>query len=341
MIDPHVHCRDWNQKHKETIEHALHVAERAGLSAIFDMPNTNPLIISKETVEKRLADAEKCKSKVFYGMYIGLTSDENQIKNAVNCWKEYFPKVVGLKMYAGKSVENLAIIEEEKQRFVYKTLAKCNYGGVLAVHCEKESLIRPELFNPENPRTWSFARPPESEVESVKDQIRFAEESGFEGNLHICHVSVPESVDIINNVKNVSISCGVTPHHCMLNYEMIPVRKQGLIYKVNPPLRDRESSENMIPLLKSGKIDFIETDHAPHTLDDKLEKQMSGFPGMPFYPSFIKQLYDIYEFSEKQIQELTHTNIESIFNIKIPLLNIKQPDFNLENEYEFDVYTLK
>jgi dihydroorotase-like cyclic amidohydrolase len=97
----------------------------------------------------------------------------------------------------------------------------------------------------------------------------------------------------------------------------------------------------MIPLLKSGKIDFIETDHAPHTLDDKLEKQMSGFPGMPFYPSFIKQLCDIYEFSEKQIQELTHTNIESIFNIKIPLLNIKQPDFNLENEYEFDVYTLK
>lgn len=341
MIDPHVHCRDWTQSHKETIAHALSIAERAGLSGIFDMPNTDPAITSSELVKKRLEDARKCHSKVFYGLYIGLTSDKNQIKEAVDTWKEYFPHVVGLKMFAGKSVGNLAVINEDEQRNVYRSLVKYNYSGILAVHCEKESLMRPELFDSENnPRTHSYARPPESEIESVKDQIKFAEEERYEGGLHICHVSVPESVDIINNTKNVSISCGVTPHHCMLSYELIPVRKQGLIYKVNPPLRCREHSEKMVSLLKSGKIDFIETDHAPHTLEDKLEKQMSGFPGIPFYPSFIKQLHELYDFSEKQIQELTHKNIESIFNIKIPLLNIK-PNFNLEKEYEFDVYTLK
>jgi len=340
MIDPHVHCRDWNQSHKETIKHALHVAEKAGLSAIFDMPNTDPAIISEELVEKRLADAEKCKSKVFYGLYIGLTSDESQIRNAVNCWKEYFPKVVGLKMFAGKSVGNLAIIDEEKQNFVYRTLANCNYGGVLAVHCEKESLLNPKLFNPENPKTWSFARPPESEIESIKDQIKFAEEAEFEGDLHICHVSVPDSVEIINNIKYVVVSCAATPHHCMLNYEMIPESKEGMVYKVNPPLRDRKSSEKMLSLLKNGKIDFIETDHAPHTLKEKLEDKMSGFPGISFYPHFIKYL-EKQGFSQEQIDNLTHKNICNIFNIDIPLRKNTEPDFNLANEYEFDVYHLK
>jgi dihydroorotase len=337
MIDPHVHCRDWNQKHKETIEHALYVAEKAGLSRISDMPNPDPAITSEETVEKRLADAEKIKSKVDYSLYIGLTSVENQIIGAVNCWKKYFPKVVGLKMYAGKSVGNLAIIDEEKQRFVYKTLAKYNYGGVLAVHCEKESLLKPELFNPNNPRTWSFARPPESEIESIKDQIKFAEEAEFEGDLHICHVSVPDSVDIINSTKYVVISCGVTPHHCMLNYEMIPESKEGLIYKVNPPLRSREHSEKLFSLLKKGKIDFIETDHAPHTLKEKLEDKMSGFPGMPFYPHFIKYL-EKDGFSSEQIYNLTHKNICNIFNIDVPLRKNIKPDFNLHKEYEVDVY---
>jgi dihydroorotase len=340
MIDPHVHCRDWNQKHKETIEHALHVAEKAGLSAIFDMPNTEPAIISRETVERRLADAEKCNNNVFYGLYIGLTSDENQIRDAVELWKEYFPRVVGLKMYAGHSTGNLGIIRENEQRLVYMALAKYNYGGVLAVHCEKESLLKPELFNPENPRTHSFARPPESEFESVKDQARFAEEAEFEGNLHICHVSVPDSVEIINNTKYAVISCAATPHHCMLNYEMIPESREWLIYKVNPPLRDRKSSEKMLSLLKNGNIDFIETDHAPHTLKEKLEDKMSGFPGLPYYPHFIEHLKKD-GFSQEQIHNLTYKNICNIFNIDVPLRKSIEPDFNLDKEYDFDVYKTK
>jgi len=340
MIDPHVHCRDWNQKHKETIEHALQVAEKAGLSAIFDMPNTDPPIVSRETVEKRIVDAEKCHSKIFYGFYIGLTSDENQIIEAVNLWKEYSSNVVGLKMYAGHSVGSLGIIKEDEQRLVYRTLASHNYGGVLAVHCEKESLLRPELFNPENPKTHSFARPPESEIESVKDQIKFAEEVNFEGNLHICHVSVPDSVELVNNAKYVMISCAVTPHHCMLNYEMIPESKEGLIYKVNPPLRSREHSEKLFSLLKNGKIDFIETDHAPHTLKEKLENKMSGFPGLPFYPNFIKYL-EKKGFSKDQIYNLTYGNICRIFNADIPLIRNPELSFNLDKEYEFDVYEAK
>lgn len=343
MIDPHVHCRDWGQSYKETIEHALLVAEKISLSGIFDMPNTSPPINSRELIERRLADASKIKSPVFYGVYAGLTSDTNQIKEVVKAWRELFPKVVGLKMFAGHSVGNLGIVMEGEQKLVYRTLAEEGYVGVLAVHCEKESLLKPNLWNPSNPKSHSFARPPESEIESVKDQINFAQANKFKGVLHIAHVSVPQSVDLIEEArqqKMIRISCGLTPHHCLLNYDLISESKEGILYKVNPPLRGKDSSKRMLALLKEGKIDWIETDHAPHTLKDKLEEPfMSGFPGLPFYPHFLKFLREN-GFSDEQIENLTHRNICKIFNINLPELN-KVPDFRLNTEYEVDIYQEK
>ncbi len=343
MIDPHVHCRDWDQGYKETIQHALLVAEKIGLSGIFDMPNTSPPINSRETIEKRLADAAKIKSKVFYGIYAGLSADKNQIRQVVKAWKELFPKVVGLKMFAGHSVGNLGIVQEEEQKLVYQTLTDEGYEGVLAVHCEKESFLKPKLWNPSNPKSHSFARPAESEIESIRDQIIFAQESKFKGVLHIAHVSVPKSIDLIEKArqqKKIRISCGLTPHHCFLNYETVPESKEGLLYKVNPPLRSKDSAKKMLTFLKEGKIDWIETDHAPHTLKEKLEKLfMSGFPGLPFYPHFLKFLLEN-GFSKHQIRDLTHKNICNTFGINLPELS-KTPDFGLDKEYEVNVYQRK
>lgn len=340
MIDPHVHCRDWTQNHKETIAHALSVAERTGLSGIFDMPNTSPPINSRELIKKRLDDAYKIESPVFYGIYAGLTSDSIQIREVVETWKELFPKVVGLKMFAGHSVGNLGIIKEEEQKRVYQTLSNEGYDGVLVVHCEKEGLLKSSLWNPSNPKSHSYARPNESEVESVRDQIAFATEYQFRGVLHIPHISVPESVDLVDETRkkgSIRISCGLTPHHCLLSYDLIPESKEGLIYKVNPPLRDSVSCEGMLELLKQGKIDWIETDHAPHTLKEKLEEPfMSGFPGLAFYPHFLEFLRGN-GFSEEQLRNLTHKNICDTFGFDLLERNIT-PDRKLHTEYEVDVY---
>lgn len=346
MIDPHVHCRDWNQSHKETIKHALSVAERAGLSGIFDMPNTNPPITTRELVEKRLYDAGKLNSPVFYGLYIGMTSSPSQIGEATATWRELFPKVVGLKMFAGHSVGNLGIIQEAEQRIVYQTLSDEGYKGVLAVHCEKESLLRLDLWNPKVPASHSYARPPEAEIKSIEDQIRFATDSQFRGRLHIAHTSLPESVELVNSARKqgaIKISCGVTPHHCCLDYESMPDFPDGLLRKVNPPLRDKNSAKRMLDLLREGKIDWIETDHAPHTLKEKLQfphNAMSGFPGLPFYPHFLNYLRK-QGFSDEQLRDLTHNNICNIFGFTLPELERKMPDLELNGEYEVDVYKEK
>jgi dihydroorotase len=340
MIDPHVHCRDWKQAHKETISHTLTIAEKIGLSGIFDMPNTSPPINSRDLIEKRLADAYKINSPVFYGVYAGLSSNPDQIREITNTYRELFPKVVGLKMFAGHSVGNLGIIKGDEQKRVYQTLSSEDYQGVLVVHCEKERLLKPNLWNPLNPKSHSYARPYESEVESVKNQIEFAEESKFKGILHIAHISVPESVNLVDKARkeeNIRVTCGLTPHHCLLNYELIPDSQDGLIYKVNPPLRDSTSQKRMLELLKQEKIDWIETDHAPHTLKEKLEEPfMSGFPGLPFYPHFLDFL-KLNGFSEEQLRNLTHKNICNTFGITLPEKDINS-NKELHIEYEVDVY---
>ncbi|MBR9704839.1 hypothetical protein GOV12_05485 [Candidatus Pacearchaeota archaeon] len=319
-IDPHVHCRDGKQSHKETVKHALEVCERAGVDAIFDMPNIDPPIANRDTVLDRLKLADLSNSKVFYGLYIGLTSDEGQIREAVSLWKELFPRVVGLKMYAGKSVGDLAVIKYEDLDKVYKILSEVGFDGVLALHCEKESFVDNSLFNPEKPWTHNESRPFIAELSSVQDQIGLCIKNKFKGNLHICHVTVPESVDYIRYMKNkfkeLRISCGVTPHHLFLNIDMMR-SDNGLLMKVNPPVRDSLRQKTMLEYLKCGYIDFIETDHAPHTKEEKMgPPYMSGIPWLNKWPLFVDILRSK-GIDDNLISDLTFNNVLKIYNINI------------------------
>jgi dihydroorotase len=191
FIDPHVHCRDWNEQGKSTIAEVMNLARSQGIVAIFDMPNTKPPILTKSDVELRLWTAESQKSESGYYTYIAATSNQKQLRKAADVVKRN-PKVVGIKMFAGISNNrDLSIIDPEEQKYVYKTLKQEKYNGVIAVHCEEESLGRPELWAPANPSTWNLAKPPIMEIKGVENQIRFAKETGFEGHLHIAHTSTP------------------------------------------------------------------------------------------------------------------------------------------------------
>jgi len=333
FIDPHVHCRDGAQAYKETVKHALKVAEKAGFTAVFDMPNTNPPIDSKELVKQRLELAKEAESPVWYGLYMALTADPNQIKEAVDTYNE-FKQVIGFKLYAGHSVGRIGVINEEDQKKVYQTLTEKGYKGVIVLHCEKESMITD--WNPEEPVSHAHARPWQAEVESVKDQIRFAKEAGFQGILHIAHTSVPESVKIVNAENEIKVTCGVCPHHLLLDYTAME-KFQGIIMKMNPPLRPPGMNKELLQMLKEGKINWIETDHAPHTYKEKTHKPfMSGITGLQKYPKFINWLRSN-GLSEEQIKRITFDSIARTFGLDLQP-RVCTPKLDLENEYDFDPY---
>jgi len=303
-IDPHCHCRDGKEAYKTTIREVSEIAEKQGIVAIFDMPNTNPPILTEKDVKKRLELVKKRKPKVKYFLYVGLTSEEKQIKEAVEVVQKY-PQVVGLKLY-------------KPNEEIYRILAKLGYQGVLAVHCEKERYLRPFQWDPKRPWTHSWAWPVLAEVFSVNDQIRFAKMSNFQGNLHICHISCPESVDLVWEAKkDLNITCGVTPHHILFSNDLLRETKNGLLYKVNPPLRDLKRVKELRKRLFEKKVDWIETDHAPHTWEEKLTPPyLSGVPSLHLYQGFLVWL-NSQGMIWPEIKRLTYWNIKRAFGEKV------------------------
>lgn len=323
-IDCHVHTRDDGEAYKETVKGVSRKAAEQGIIAICGMPNTVPPILRRKDIERRLSLIQEEKPLVKNFLFVGITLDKKQIKEAALAVRK-FPEVVGIKLYAGPTTNALGVNNEEDQRMIYQTLSELNYTGVIAVHCEKESELKTELWDPKKPWTHGKARPIRAEVEAVKDQIRFAKEANFSGHLHICHISLVQALEIIQETQDkgsVNTSAEVTPHHLLLDERVMHGEWQnGLMFKVNPPLRPREEAERLrekvISLIKEGANWLcIATDYAPHAPEERLK---------PPYPSGIAdyslygQLLDIMNeegLSWREIEMLTYRNVKEIFNGK-------------------------
>ena len=337
VLDIHVHDRGGPEAYKETPQHALEVARDSGVSGIFVMPNTKPALFTEELVRERLVHAASIGIKdVFYGIYMGLTKDSEQIKKAIGAYQKLHPKVVGFKLYAGHSVNELGVIDVEDQFKIFETLSREGFNGVLAVHCEKENLMRNETFNPEVPITHALARPEIAEIESVRDVITFAFLSGYKGKLDIKHISSPRAVEDVALAKQrgLNITCWVCPHHIIYDWTRME-KDDGLLYKMNPPLRKPGSPEKMLEYLKKGFISGIETDHAPHTLEDKTKSCCSGVPGLAHWPLFIEYLRG-QNFSDQEIEKITYENAVKRHKVETP--NNKNPIKDRRKEYAFDPY---
>jgi dihydroorotase len=321
MIDPHVHLRDGSQFAKETLYHGMCIGSLAGIRAFFDMPNTDPTLTSRDMIESRLKAGRQAAVQVaqatgripFYGVYGGLTAEPDQIRAMVAAYEEFPGSVVGFKLFAGHSTGDMGVVEEVKQRSVYRTLVECGYKGVLAVHCEKESMLRPDLWDADRPESHCVARPPEAEIQSVADQISFVKESGFAGNLHICHISTDRAISLVEAARRsgMRITCGATAHHALLDDSI--AHMQGNLLKMNPPVRSVADQQAVLQGLLSGTIDWIESDHAPHTLEDK-KKGASGIPGFAGTLLLIKRLRTE-GIDEFRLTKLCGGRIQEIFGI--------------------------
>jgi len=353
MVDPHVHLRDWDQADKETLQHGFDLAWRLGFSALFEMPNTSPPLTSGKTILRRIEVADATLSRLgiplVHGIYAGLTDSPAQIDSVVALYDELFPRIVGFKLYAGHSTGRMGVVDEEQQADVWQRLVRSDYRGVVAVHCEDETLLRPDLWDPTNPVSHGAARPAVAEVASVRNQIRLAASAGFRGSLHICHVSHPDSLAVITAARRqtpFALRCGVTPHHVLLD-EKLARLSDVPEWKLNPPLRDEGARAQLEEALIAGCIDWIESDHAPHTFADKRDGA-SGLPGLSATRLLIERLREL-GCSEELLGDLVWRNVWTAFglapddlpeNPNSPLSAGDEPfDYSaFAGEYEWDPY---
>ncbi len=318
MIDPHVHLRDWSQAEQETLEHGFSVAWRAGISAVFEMPNTDPPLTGRAAVLRRISDADAARERLgiplFHGIYAGITADPAQLAEIVALHRELFPRVMGFKLFAGHSTGNMGVVTRDEQARVWDTLARLDYRGVVTVHAETEALLAPWKWDPTAPISHGAARPVDAEIHSVNQQIELAAEAGFRGSVHLAHITTPAVLDIVERNRRAfpfAIRGGVTAHHALLD-ENVARRSEIPEWKVNPPLRPPEVREALWQRVRTGRIDWIESDHAPHTWQDK-RAAASGVPGLPAFRLLRDLLTE--ELSREDVERITHDAVVTAFDV--------------------------
>ena len=170
-------------------------------------------LVTRDAVRRRIDDADAaCRGlgiRIFHGLYAGLTPVPRQIEEAVRAWKELFPGVVGLKMYTGHSTGQMGIVDPGEQLWSTGLSRHWGFTGVLAVHCEKEELLRPGEWDPARPVSHVRAQTTGRGGRIRGRPEALARKAGFRGTLHVCHISTPWALDLLRGRHEESGSPGM------------------------------------------------------------------------------------------------------------------------------------
>jgi dihydroorotase len=271
-IDSHVHMRDPGATHKEDFATGSLAALHGGVTCVLDMPNSTPPTTTAAALREKAAIAAS-KSLVDFALFAGITP---------GCEVERLSSsgAIGFKLYMAGTTGDLQASSLEAVRDELEAVAAT--GKPLAVHAEDEGLRKKDVENSLSDHLKN--RPNECETSA----IRRLREAGVEGlRIHVCHVSAKESLALLGGGRNITSE--VTPHHLLLDTDS----KLECFGKVNPPLRRRDDRQALFNAFKSGSIDIVASDHAPHTVEEKEEDfdyAPSGVPGVETMAPLMLQL---------------------------------------------------
>ncbi|WP_221564144.1 dihydroorotase [Alkalihalobacillus sp. TS-13] len=273
FVDLHVHLREPGGEHKETIETGTKAAARGGFTTIAAMPNTRPVPDSQTTMmnlQKRIKETASTRVLPYASITVRQIGEELVDFETL--------KEEGAFAFTddGVGVQNADKMLQAMQRAAALDMA-------IVAHCEENSLIHNGCVHEgEYSKANSLDGIP-SVCESVQiaRDVLLAEAAGV--HYHVCHISTKESVRVVRDAKRagINVTAEVTPHHLLLCENDIV--DQSPNFKMNPPLRGAEDRDALIEGLLDGTIDFIATDHAPHTEEEKsvgIERAPFGIVGL-------------------------------------------------------------
>jgi len=286
--DLHVHAREdvsGRESYKEDFTSASAAAIHGGVTHFADMPN-NPIApiddASYAAKERLTAHAE-----VHITLYGGIGPGTRPLA-----------REVPYKAFMGPSVGDLFFSSPEQLEQTIARYRGCN----VSFHCE-DPLV---LDASRSARTHEARRPARAEVSATRFALQLIERYELAGKL--CHFSTGEGLrDVIAaKARGVRVTCEVTPHHLFFDDTML-TDENRLWLQMNPPLRGRDDRLAMIEALRTGAIDYLATDHAPHTMAEK-QKGVSGVPHLDTYGAFASWLMAEHGFSAQQIARVCSFN---------------------------------
>lgn len=281
VIDPQVHFREPGLTHKEDLATGTAAAVLGGVTAVLEMPNTDPPTTTAAALADKVARL-RGRARCDVGFFVGATPD-----NAGDLAElEAQPGCAGVKVFMGSSTGSLLVADDD-------ALAEVLAHGVrrVAIHAEDEARLRERrviaettpdaVVHPE----WRDA---ETALRATWRAVALARRFGR--RVHILHVTTADECELLASCKDIA-TFEVLPQHLTLAapgcYE-----KLGTLAQMNPPIRDAHHQAGLWAAVASGACDALATDHAPHTLEEKGKPYPASPSGMPGVQTLVPLMLD-------------------------------------------------
>ena len=279
VIDTQVHFREPGAEHKEDLETGSLAAVMGGVTAVFEMPNTDPQTVTAAALEDKLARA-RGRMHCDHAFWIGGTAENVEAIPEL----ERLPGAAGVKVFMGSSTGDLLVPDDEGvRRILSRTRRRA------AFHSEDEFRLRARLGERRagDPSSHPVWRDAEAALSSTRRLVRIAGETG--ASIHVLHVSTAEEMDFLGAYKDVA-SVEVTPHHLTLSADDYP--RLGTFLQMNPPVRNADHRDRLWAGLRDGTADILGSDHAPHTPEEKARPYPESPSGMPGVQTLVPVMLD-------------------------------------------------
>ncbi len=275
-IDDQVHFREPGLTHKADLTTESAAAAAGGITSFMEMPNTVPNTLTLDLLEEKYARAAEV-SPVNYSFYLGGSND-----NLDEIARMDPSRICGVKVFMGSSTGNMLVDSREALCGIFS-----ESPTLVAVHCEDEATVRKaaaeakERFGEAVPPAYHpVIRSAEACYRSSSLAVELAEQYGT--RLHILHISTARELDLFSAATPLAekrITAEACIHHLWFtDADYAPL---GNAIKWNPAVKTAEDRAAIRAALRSGRIDVVATDHAPHTWEEKSRGYFDAPSGGP------------------------------------------------------------
>ena len=279
VIDTQVHFREPGLTHKEDLETGSRAAVMGGVTAVFEMPNTNPLTTGEAELADKMMRA-RGRMHCDFAFWVGGTRE-----NARNVAElERLPGAAGIKVFMGSSTGSLLVADDDGVASILR-----NTRRRAAFHAEDEFRLeeRKPLRVPGDPSSHAVWRDAIAALQCTERLVRIAREA--RARIHVLHISTGHEIDLLRDHKDL-VSCEVTPHHLTLSIE--DAARLGTRLQMNPPVRDASHRDRIWAGVAQGVADILGSDHAPHTLAEKDQSYPQSPSGMTGVQTLVPIMLD-------------------------------------------------
>ncbi|MCF4165972.1 dihydroorotase [Zavarzinia compransoris] len=306
VIDSQVHFREPGLDHKEDLATGSLAAVKGGVTAVFEMPNTNPSTTTPDALDEKL---RRAKGRMFcdHAFYAGATEDNMGALAAM----EAMAGCAGIKVFMGASTGSLLVAEDEALEKVLTTGRRR-----IAIHAEDEYRLkeRRPIADSGDVADHCNWRDPVSAMMATRRAVAIARRHGR--RIHILHVTTKEEMEFLGTHKDL-VTVETTPQHLTLSAPDA-YRRLGTHAQMNPPIREEHHRLGLWEAVRAGIVDVIGSDHAPHTAAEKAKPYPNSPSGMPGVQTLLPLLLDHASkgaLTLERVVDLTSAGAQRIFGL--------------------------